>query len=65
MTNSSKHIICAVALLLLCLMVFGNTLSHEFVFDDLNTIVENRHISNFTGNLPHFFSKVKGIRGCA
>ena len=57
MTNSSKPIICAVALLLLCLMVFGNTLSHEFVFDDLNTIVENRHISNFTGNLPHFFSK--------
>ena len=58
LTNSAKKIICALALLLLCLMVFGNTLSHEFVFDDLNTIVENPHINDFTGNLPHFFDRI-------
>ena len=57
MTDSLKNTLCAGALLALCLLVFGNTLGHEFVYDDMKTIVNNPHISDFGGNLPHFFDR--------
>jgi len=57
LTNSRMTILAAGALVLLCLIVFGNTLTHEFVYDDMKTIVENPHIKDFGGNLAHFFDR--------
>ncbi|MBW2408617.1 MAG: tetratricopeptide repeat protein, partial [Deltaproteobacteria bacterium] len=43
-------------LVLACVIVYFNTLSNEFVFDDRATIVENKYLSDFKGSLPAFFS---------
>ena len=43
-------------LILVCVVVYFNTLSNDFVFDDRATIVENKHLPDFKGSLPAFFS---------
>ena len=43
-------------LILVCVVVYFNTLSNEFVFDDRATIVENKYLPDFKGSLPAFFS---------
>jgi tetratricopeptide (TPR) repeat protein len=57
LTNTHRKLLGAIALVLLCLIVFGNTLGHEFVYDDMKVIVENPRIDDFAGSLPHFFDR--------
>ena len=51
-----KPILPIALLMLTCVIVYFNSLSNEFVFDDRATIVENKYLSDFTGSLPAFFS---------
>jgi Flp pilus assembly protein TadD len=43
-------------LIVISAAVYLNTLSHDFVFDDMGTIVENQYITDFSKSLPSFFS---------
>jgi tetratricopeptide (TPR) repeat protein len=45
-----------ILLTVLCTLVYFNSLFNGFVYDDIGTIVENKHIQNFWQNLPAFFS---------
>ncbi len=51
-----KPILPIALLVLTCVIVYFNTLSNEFVFDDRATIVENKYLPDFKGSLPSFFS---------
>ena len=54
--QKGKSIFLIGLLILVCVVVYFNTLSNEFVFDDRATIVENKYLSDFRGSLPAFFS---------
>jgi tetratricopeptide (TPR) repeat protein len=43
-------------LVLVCVLVYMNSLSNEFVFDDRATIVENKYLPDLFGSFPSFFS---------
>ena len=43
-------------LVLVCVLVYLNSLSNGFVFDDRGTIVENRYITGVIEHLPSFFN---------
>jgi tetratricopeptide (TPR) repeat protein len=51
-----KPILPVALLVLACVVVYFNSLSNEFVFDDHATIVENKFLPDFKGSLPSFFS---------
>ena len=43
-------------LVLICVLVYLNSLSNGFVFDDRGTIVENKYITGVIEHLPSFFN---------
>ena len=51
-----KPILPIALLVLTCGIVYFNSLSNEFVFDDRATIVENKYLPDFKGSFPSFFS---------
>ena len=54
-----------VLLILVSTVVYLNSLSHDFVYDDMGTIVENKNISNLSNSFSSFFTedyfKIAGI----
>jgi tetratricopeptide (TPR) repeat protein len=44
-------------LIVVAAIVYMNSLSNDFVYDDISTIVENVHIKHFGKNLPSFFNR--------
>ncbi len=55
MLESKKTILCQMGLItLLILLVYGNTITHDFIWDDHDIIIENPLLQK-PGNLLHFF----------
>ena len=54
---SNTSLLPVVLLILVSTAVYLNTLTHDFVFDDMGTIVENKYISELGNNFPSFFTK--------
>jgi tetratricopeptide (TPR) repeat protein len=54
--TGAGHFLPILLLTLVCLAVYGNSLSNGFVFDDLAVIVENEHIKDLVKNLPSFLN---------
>jgi Tfp pilus assembly protein PilF len=58
--NTSPHranqILPVALLVIVCVVVYFNSLFNGFVFDDRGTIVENKYIVNLIENLPSFFN---------
>jgi protein O-mannosyl-transferase len=50
------HFLPILLLSLVCVAVYGNSLQHGFVFDDLAVIVENEHIKDLVTSLPAFLN---------
>ena len=51
----TQHPFFSILLLLLAVtLVYANSLSNGFVFDDIGTIVENKYITELGQNLPSF-----------
>ena len=64
----TRHPFFSILLILLAVtLVYANSLSNGFVFDDIGTIVENKYIKDFGRNLPSFFTtsyfKISGVEG--
>ena len=51
-----KSLLHVVLLIVISAAVYLNSLSHDFVFDDMGTIVENKYIKDLRQNLPSFFN---------
>ena len=51
-----KQFIPIALLVIVCMLVYFNSLYNGFVFDDIGTIVENTYITDLTGNFPSFFN---------
>jgi tetratricopeptide (TPR) repeat protein len=54
---TGRFLLHIVLLIVISSAVYLNTLSHDFVFDDMDIIVENKYISDFSKNFPAFFNK--------
>ena len=52
------HLIAILAISLLCIIVYSNTLNSPFIFDDISSIVENKTIKN----LSNYFSPSKLLK---
>jgi Flp pilus assembly protein TadD len=54
--RKAKQALPLAMLVILCVIVYCNSLVNGFIFDDRGTIVENRHITEIVSNLPSFFN---------
>jgi len=54
--SKAKKFAPVASLAAVCVIVYFNSLSNGFVFDDRGTIVENKFITNIIANLPSFFN---------
>lgn len=54
---NTKHLLPVVVLVCVSAIVYFNTLSNGFVYDDLGTIVENVHIKRFSNYLSSFYNQ--------
>ncbi|MEO6695834.1 MAG: hypothetical protein ABIO41_11605, partial [Ignavibacteria bacterium] len=55
-----KAIYCYLIIIAVTYLVYYNSLTNEFVFDDESVIVNNSSIQN-TGNIPSFFTADEGF----
>ncbi len=55
--NSASHLLPIAILALVSLVVYFNSLTNGFVYDDYATIVENKYIQHPGKNLPSLFSR--------
>jgi tetratricopeptide (TPR) repeat protein len=51
-----KPYLAVILLVLVCVLVYLNSLSNGFVFDDRGTIVENKYVTSVIEHLPSFFN---------
>jgi tetratricopeptide (TPR) repeat protein len=55
--TGALHLLSFALLVLACLIVYNNSLSNEFVYDDFATIVENKHLEHPGTFIPALFNR--------
>lgn len=55
-TRKTKQILAVALPVIVCVVVYFNSLFNGFVFDDRGTIVENKYITSVIENFPSFFN---------
>jgi tetratricopeptide (TPR) repeat protein len=53
----ARHLLPIILLVSVTAIIYLNSLSNGFVYDDMGTIVENVHINNLSKNFPSFFNR--------